>query len=164
MEKTEQQIENLLRRLARLEAIDAIKQLKATYFLACDTKQPDLMRDCFAEGELTIDYGPVGQFNDREELVALFAEVGCHNFMLEMHHGHNPIINLIDEGQASGSWELCYQLINTKDKTLTQLGLIYRDQYCLTNTGWKIQTSITENVSTLVLDISGDNPVILQGG
>ena len=164
MEKTERLIEKLLGRLARLEAVDAIKQLKATYFLACDTKQPALMRDCFVEGEVNIDYGPVGRFSDRDQLVALFTEQGCHDYMLEMHHGHNPIINLVDEHQASGSWELCYQLINTRDKTLTQLALIYRDQYCLTDKGWKIQTTVTENVSTLAFDISSDSPVVLQGG
>ena len=75
-------------RLTRLEAFDAIKTLKATYLMACDTKDPALMRDCFIEGELMIDYGPVGQFNDREQLVQIFTDVGCHPHMLESHHGH----------------------------------------------------------------------------
>ena len=35
---------NLEQRIARLEAIDAIKQLKARYFFACDNKQPELVR------------------------------------------------------------------------------------------------------------------------
>ena len=44
----------LEQRLERLEAIEAIKQLKSRYFHACDTKQPDKVRDCFAAGEIDL--------------------------------------------------------------------------------------------------------------
>ena len=90
-------------RLTRLEAVDAIKTLKATYLMACDTKDPALMRDCFIDGELVIDYGPVGQFNHREQLVEIFTDIGCHPHMLESHHGHNPIIELIDDHYANNT-------------------------------------------------------------
>ena len=63
-------------RLTQLEAVNAIKTLKATYLMACDTKDPALMRDCFVDGELVIDYGPVGQFNHREQVVESFTEIG----------------------------------------------------------------------------------------
>ena len=35
----------LEQRIARLEAIEAIKQLKYAYFHACDTKQPARVRE-----------------------------------------------------------------------------------------------------------------------
>ena len=37
----------LEQRLSRLEAIEAIKQLKARYFHACDRKESAAVRDCF---------------------------------------------------------------------------------------------------------------------
>ena len=141
-------------RLTRLEAFDAIKTLKATYLMACDTKDPALMRDCFIEGELMIDYGPVGQFNDREQLVQIFTDVGCHPHMLESHHGHNPIIELIDSHYAKGNWELAYQVLNSREKKLTQITMIYRDEYRCVDGHWKISATTTHTLSTLVYDLS----------
>jgi len=62
-------------RLARLEAIEDIRQLKATYFHACDTKQPDLVRECFAEGEIDLRYGRIGNFDNRDDMLAVFTEL-----------------------------------------------------------------------------------------
>ncbi len=159
----EQRLAGLEQRLQILEAIDRIKTLKARYFMACDSKKPELMRQCFVDGEVHIDYGPVGQFSHRDQLVSLFSEVGCHPHMLEMHHGHNPVIQLDPEqtGLATGSWELCYQLINTRDKTLTQLGLIYQDEYREIDGQWLISKTVTQPQSTLLLDISSDTPTLI---
>ncbi len=158
------QLQQLASRLDRLEAIDAIKTLKSTYLMACDTKKPDLMRDCFIEGEVLIDYGPVGQFNHRDQLVSLFTEVACHPHMLEMHHGHNPVIHLLNEKAAEGTWELSYQLINTKAKTITQLAIIYHDKYVKQDDKWQIAETVAQNISTLVFDISGDTPQLKHAG
>ena len=149
-------------RLTRLEAFDAIKTLNATYLMACDTKDPALMRDCFIEGELMIDYGPVGQFNDREQLVQIFTDVGCHPHMLESHHGHNPIIELIDSHYAKGNWELAYQVLNSREKKLTQITMIYRDEYRCVDGHWKISATTTHTLSTLVYDISNEQPVLVH--
>jgi hypothetical protein len=46
----------LEQRIARLEAVEAIKKLKAKYFFACDNKQPELVRSCFVDGDMHIDY------------------------------------------------------------------------------------------------------------
>lgn len=149
-------------RLTQLEAVNAIKTLKATYLMACDTKDPTLMRDCFVNDKLVIDYGPVGQFNHREQLVEIFTEIGCHSHMLESHHGHNPIIELIDNDYAKGSWELAYQVLNSREKTLTQIAMIYRDEYRCVNGEWKISMTVTQTLSTLVYDISSEQPVLVH--
>ena len=157
----QQTLQQLSLRLQRLEAIDAIKQLKARYLMACDTKQPEQMRDCFLDGDIVIDYGPVGRFSHRDQLVDTFIEFGCHPYMLEMHHGHNPIIDITSNASAQGSWELFYQLINTKNKTITQLAIIYYDQYRSIDGEWKIVETVTKNVSTMVLDIADETPRIV---
>lgn len=129
-------------RLARLEAIEAIRQLKHRYFRACDTKQTDLMRDCFVAGPLHLDYGAVGTFTDRDALVALFAEVGGPPHMVELHHGQNPEITVHDDSRASGIWGLFYYLINTREQTLTQLGGFYEDDYRCEAGTWRISRSV----------------------
>ncbi|HEY9035450.1 MAG TPA: nuclear transport factor 2 family protein [Pseudomonadales bacterium] len=129
-------------RIARLEAIEAIQQLKHRYFRACDTKQLDLMRACFVDGSMHIDYGAVGTFTHRDELVALFEKVGCHPHMVEMHHGQNPEITVVNEHSAIGIWGLFYYLINTQDNTLTQLGGFYRDEYRREGEQWRISSTV----------------------
>ena len=109
-----------------------------------------------------IDYGPVGQFNDREQLVQIFTDIGCHPHMLESHHGHNPIIELIDSHYAKGNWELAYQVLNSREKKLTQITMIYRDEYRCVDGHWKISATTTHTLSTLVYDISNEQPVLVH--
>ena len=113
---------NLEERLARLEAIEAIRQLKSHYLAACDAKDPAAMRACFCDGPVHIDYGVLGQFSDADTVVRLYTEQACHPHILEMHHGSNPQIELVAPTQARGSWSLHYQQINTETNMRTQWG------------------------------------------
>ena len=102
---------DLAGRIRALEDIAAIKRLKYDYFYFCDTKQPDKVRGCFVDGPVHIDYGRIGVFEHRDALVAVFAELACHEHMLEMHHAQNPRIDLVDGASARGVWGLYYHLI-----------------------------------------------------
>lgn len=141
-------------RLTALEDLEAIKALKSRYFACCDGKDPQGVRACFADGEVAIDYGVIGQFNRADALVEIFKQIGCHPHMVEMHHGVNPQITLGSEGRAKGQWGLHYQLINTSDNTLTQLGACYDDEYLKTGAGWKMVATRCVVNSTLVLQLS----------
>lgn len=145
--------DDLLRRIAALEDLDAIRTLKATYFAACDAKDALAMRACFADGPVAIDYGPVGCFDTADAVVEVFRQIGCHPHMVELHHGSNPRIELLGEGRARGSWALHYQLINTLDNQLTQLAGYYEDEYRKEPGGWKIAATRVSVMSTLVLDL-----------
>ena len=61
----------LERRLAVLEDIEAIRQLKHRYFFMCDRKRPADVLACFAPGEVRIDYGRIGQFSRAADMVVL---------------------------------------------------------------------------------------------
>ncbi|NIB42672.1 nuclear transport factor 2 family protein [Pseudomaricurvus alkylphenolicus] len=138
-------------RLHQLESIEAIKQLKARYLSACDRKQTDIMRDCFVETEAHIDYGNVGQFNHRDGLIDVFNELGNHEYIIDMHHGQNPQIQIIDSNTATGNWQLYFQQINKKENTLTQLGGFYDDIYTYTQEGWRIKSTrftVTSQLTT----------------
>ena len=145
---------NVEQRLARLEAIEAIKQLKSRYFHACDTKQPELVRQCFASGEIDLRYGRIGDFTDREQLVAVFSELACHEHIVEMHHGQNPRIEVHDDRRASGRWGLYYHLIDTRQNTVTQLAGFYDDQYVCVDGQWLIYGSEYRVSSTQIFDLS----------
>lgn len=146
----------LEQRIARLEAIEAIKMLKARYFHACDTRQPDLVRACFAPGPITLDYGRVGQFSNRDDMLAVFTRLACNEHIVEMHHGQNPQITVHSETDASAVWGLYYYLIDTRQQTATQLAGFYHDDYGCIDGEWLITASHYRVSSTQVLDLSGD--------
>lgn len=140
-------------RLARLEAIEAIRQLKHRYLAACDAKQAAAMRACFVDGPMHIDYGPVGVFDNADAVAKIFTELGCQPHILEMHHGSNPQIEVLDEQHARATWSLHYQQINTQTSVLTQLGAVYEDEYLLGAQGWRISRTVCRPKSTLVLEL-----------
>lgn len=144
-------------RLRRLEAIEAIRVLKARYLFSCDRKDPATMRACFADGPVHIDYGVVGTFDTADALVKLYTEIACHDYMVEMHHGANPQIEVLDETNARGTWSLHYFLINTQTKSATQLAGYYEDEYRKQGEAWKISRTRFVATSTLALDLTGGN-------
>ncbi len=155
----------LEQRIARLEAIEAIKQLKSRYFHACDTKQPDQVRACFAPGPITLDYGRVGQFSSREDMLDVFTRLACSEHIVEMHHGQNPQIEIVSETEASAVWGLHYYLIDTRQQTATQLAGFYDDRYRRIEDEWLITASHYRVSSTQVLDLSGEQVrAIFAGG
>lgn len=129
---------SLEQRIARLEALEDIRQLKHRYLNACDLKQVERIRDCFAEGDILIDYGPLGLFREREHFVALYQELACHASVIDLHHGANPEIELLSATEASARWALWYFNIDANSGATRQLGGFYQDRYRLTERGWKI--------------------------
>jgi hypothetical protein len=156
--------EALLQRIERLEAIEAVRQLKARYLNACDLKQVDVIRDCFAEGEVHIDYGVIGVFNHRDGLIGVFNDKGNHDFIVDQHHASNPEVIVHDSDFASATWALAFQQINTRDHLLTQLGGIYQDEYRRVDSEWKITRTVFKVTSTLVTQISAGAPEVLFAG
>ena len=91
-------------------------------------------------------------FTDADALVKVYTEIACHPHMVEMHHGANPQIEVLDESNARGKWSLQYFLINTKEKTLTQLGGYYDDEYRKEGGKWKISRTKFYATSTLAME------------
>ncbi len=155
---------DLEQRIARLEAIDAIKQLKAKYFFACDNKQADVVRGCFVDGDMVIDYGRVGSFTKADDMVAIYTKYACEPHIVEMHHAQNPQIKISSETQASATWGLYYYMIDTRRHTVTQLGGFYEDEYRCVDGEWKISKTTYRVSSTQLMDLSeGMATVIFTG-
>ena len=94
----------------------------------------------------------------------LFNEVACHDFMLESHHAHNPIINIIDEVNASGEWALTYSLINTKDNSIVTLQGRYIDEYLKIDDQWVISKTKFIGKSSLNLQVEGELLKVIFAG
>lgn len=149
-------LDDIAHRVQALEDCEAIRALKSRYLACCDAKDPVGMRACFLDGPVHIDFGAVGIFDNADALVEVFKAIGCHEHMVEMHHGVNPQIELLAHDRASGRWGLHYQLINTREHTLTQLGAYYEDEYRRTSAGWRIASTRCVVTSMLVLQLGQD--------
>ncbi len=144
----------LEQRIARLEAIEAIKKLKAKYFFACDNKQPEQVRSCFVDGDMHIDYGRVGSFANADDMVAIYTKYACEDHIVEMHHAQNPQITITSDIQASATWGLYYYMIDTRQNTVTQLAGFYEDEYRCEQGEWKISKTTYRVSSTQLMDLS----------
>jgi len=140
-------------RIARLESIEAIRQLKHRYFMACDRKEPEAVRQCFVDGPIDIEYGRVDNFGCADDMVAVYTRYACESHIVEMHHAQNPVITLLSETEAQGVWGLYYYLINTQRDEVTQLGGFYEDRYRRERGEWKISASRCEVTSTQIMDL-----------
>jgi hypothetical protein len=138
MSDTHNASDDLARRVERLEAIEAIRRLKARYLNACDQQDPERASECFAAGEVLIDMGHIGVFHRREEFAALFRAAACHDYVLDLHLGGNPEIEILDDTHARGLWSLSYRNINPRDQTVTFISSFYHDDYERLAGEWKI--------------------------
>jgi hypothetical protein len=137
-------------RIARLEAIEAIKSLKARYWHCCDTKDVEGVRDCFLEGPVEIHYeGPVGLVSHRDELYRVFEGVACRAHIVEMHHGGPPRIEIHGANEASARWGLVYHLMDTKTQTISVVGGYYDDEYERVDGEWFIRKTRFEVCSAV---------------
>ena len=143
-------LKELEQRIRRLEAIEAIKKLKAHYWYSCDHKDVEAVRDCFMDGPIEIAYdGPVGTVHHRDALFEVFAQVAGHLEIVEIHHGGPPQIDLVDDDHARGVWGLVYHLMNTELGTVSQAGGYYHDEYTRVDGQWKISRARFRVVSVL---------------
>ncbi len=141
----ENTVAELAARCDRLEAIEAIRRLKARFLNACDSQDPEAVRACFAAGEVVIDMSYFGHCRNRDEFVDdIYVPRGCHDHVLDMHHCSNAEIEIIDSENARGVWSLDYRNINTRERTVTLLSALYHDEYRKIDGEWKVSRSRTE--------------------
>jgi SnoaL-like domain len=142
-----EELSELRARISRLEAIQAIERLKYRYWRACDSKDVDGVRQCFVRHGAEIDYGPgLGPFNDREQLLDVFAELALRRVdgrwtFHDIHHGVHPDIELIDDKSAVGRWTFGFTRVNLVDQTIERASLEYHDRYVVDEGDWRIQRS-----------------------
>lgn len=146
---------SLEERIAALEAIEKIKALKYRYLRACDRKDPATFRDCFVREGASIDYGPrIGRFDDADGIVEVFRRVGLQQVegkyvILDMHHAMHPVIELINENEATGTWSLRFRQVNLVNRTEQVSAIEYDDRYEVEDGQWRIRSCRVSTLWTL---------------
>lgn len=151
-------------RIQQLEAQQDILDLKFRYFNACDEKQPGEILECFSEGDIDINFGHIGSFNRREDFVALYTKLACHDNIVDMHHAQNPIVTLLSDSHAKAKVALRFHSIDTAAKTSIQLGGHYMDEFRKENDQWRIMKSHFIVNSVIMKDFSGDSSKVTYTG
>lgn len=142
----------LASRIAALEAIDAIKSLKARYWRAIDLKAPEIAADCLAP-DVHIDFEGMSRFDSRDAyyqvIKAAAGDGGYH-----MHHGQNPEIRLVGDGRAEGQWDIRYQGIFPGARVVVEMAGVYRDRYIYDAGRWWIASMTMRQTSFITQTIS----------
>ena len=148
--------------MQKLIEIEAIKNLKARYFRALDTKDWVLFGDCltediegrYSDGELS--------FDGKESLVGFMADNLSAAHMVTMHQGHHPEISINDDGkQATGVWYLQDIVIDLQGMTRLYGSAIYQDEYRAEEGQWKISKIGYSRIFEFIEPLS-DKHVVLK--
>ena len=152
-------------RLQKLEDDRAIRDLKARYLRACDSKDPETVRDCLLPTGVVIAYDGFPPFDNRDDFVAIYAQMGCAPGIFDIHHGANGIVTFESETRATGQWSLFFHNINLATKTLTQMGVEYDDVYVMQDGRWWIAETRSRRLSCLIhsVDDAGEAKVAVMG-
>ncbi|WP_311269541.1 nuclear transport factor 2 family protein [Sphingobium sp. WCS2017Hpa-17] len=158
-------LQTLEKRIALLEDINAIKELKARYLRGCDLQRPEEVRDCLSPDGAVIAYEGFPPFHDRDSFVEIFRTMGCVAGIYDIHHGANPVITITGEDSATGKWSLYFQNINLAHRTVTQMGVEYDDDYVRRDGRWWISRTATKRTSCIVqqVDEDGKSTIVALG-
>ncbi|MGQ0464205.1 MAG: nuclear transport factor 2 family protein [Sporichthyaceae bacterium] len=113
---------SLEERIARLEAAEEIRRLKARYFRCVDLRQWEEFADLFTD-----DFVPeFGESTSGPASKADFVAAVARHFEdgISVHHGHEPEIEILDADNATGLWPM-YDLVESS-----------ADSGYVSHTGW----------------------------
>jgi hypothetical protein len=152
-------LEDLAARLSALEDREAIRELKARYLRACDLKQVEQVRDCFATGKIRIAYENFPEFDDRDAFVAIYEQMACNGGVYDIHHATNSEIALETATRATGKWSLNFRTILTGPRQVVRLGVEYDDFYEKRDGRWWIVETVSRVTSMLTEQVAEDGSV-----
>lgn len=146
-------------RLSALEDKEAIRALKARYLRACDLKQVEDVRDCFATGKIRIAYENFPEFDDRDAFVAIYEQMACNGGVYDIHHATNWEIDLESDARATGKWSLNFRTILTGPRQVVRLAVEYDDVYEKRDGRWWIVETVSHVTSMLTEQVAEDGSV-----
>lgn len=158
-------LESLAARIAALEDIEAIRQLKARYLRGCDLKQPEVVRDTLLPDGAVIAYEGFPPFDNRDAFVAVFEQMGCQPGVHDLHHATNSEITLTGADEAVGKWSLNFRSIIMATRSVIQMGVEYEDRYLRRDGRWYIAETRSTRTGCLIeqVDEAGKTTVVSMG-
>jgi hypothetical protein len=134
-------------RLARLEAIESIRELKTRYADVCDTGyDPVRMRPFFTD-DAVWDGGPrFGRYEGVDAICEFFAGISS-TIVWALHYMVAPVVEVAVDGRtASGSWYLlepCTIATGSGPSAMLITGR-YADRYRLEAAGWRFSEVVLD--------------------
>ena len=118
---------DLQERIRRLEDIEALKQLKYRYAMACDDDyDAERLAPLFTE-DAVWDGGPMGRCEGRDAIRAFFA--GTSKLVpFAIHQVTNPLIE-VEGDRARGSWYLWEPIVFAQGDQALWMAARYDDRY-----------------------------------
>jgi ketosteroid isomerase-like protein len=124
--------------MSDIDAVEAIKQLKARYFRTMDTKDWAAMREVFAD-DVVVDTSSSGGgvVTGADEFIGFLAPT--LQDVVTVHHGHMPEITIVSPTTAAGIWSMEDKLRFPDGSELHGYGH-YHETYEKTAGEWRIKT------------------------
>ena len=152
-------LEELIEEVRELRAINEIKDITYQYWYAVDTKNPELLRDVFAPGEICIDYEDCPVWKDRNEFVDFYLSLALDPARQENHFGSSPRITIHGPNNASANWRLNMFAYNFTSRTVMRVTGEYDNDYERVLGQWKIRKSVFKRHSLFAENISENGDV-----
>ena len=130
--------QDLKERVQRLEDIEAVKQLKYRYCMACDDDYDSERLAPLFTRDAVWDGGAMGRFEGREAIRAFFASAS-KLVPFAIHQVTNPMIE-IDGDRARGQWYLWEPIIFAQGNQALWMAGRYDDQYRREGDLWQFET------------------------
>jgi hypothetical protein len=138
--------------IQHLSEIEAIKQLKARYQRAVDTKDWALMAEVLAPDAKSIYSDGKYTYEGRDAILAFLEKgLGRHD-VVSMHHAHTPEIEITSETTARGTWYLEDFVLSALPSDGAPHGTVlhgtgvYHDEYVKLEGAWKIALTGYERI------------------
>ena len=158
-------LKDLSRRIAALEDIAAIKELKFNYWNHLDGVRLEEVRACFVPKGAVIDMEGIPRCEDREAFLKIVKEQAGKPGTYNMHHGHNARIRLTGPDTAEGKWDSYFYGIDVGARTTIQLSGEYDDVYVRDQGRWWIKSLRFRQTSFMMqtIDEKGHPTVVSLG-
>lgn len=134
------EIDDLRRRLEQLEAIEAVRQVKATYWASLDRCNFDAVRACFAD-HAVIEMEGVPPCEGPDAYVEFCRQANAGDDTMNLHAGQNARITILDADHATGVWDQLFVGLSIReggDAMVMRLTGIYDDAYVRRDGRWLI--------------------------
>lgn len=135
----EARLQDLERRVAAAEDLEAIKRLKHRYFRCLDCKLWEEMAECFVPDATTSYTDGKYSFQGIEAIMGFLKKSLGSDNVLSMHQGHQPEIDITSATTAKGIWTSEAGLVIIDRNVSTREVNFYHDEYVKVAGQWKIK-------------------------
>ena len=157
--------DDILERLHRLEAIEAIRQLKSRYWAGVDALDFDAVRACFADDAL-IEMDGVPPCDGPDAYVEFVRRANAAADMPSLHSGQNPRIRLLGHDRAEGIWDQLFVSLalpaDGASRREYRLTGVYHDVYRLAGEDWRIAEMRFRQTSFLMTRVAADGALAVE--